>query len=79
MEGQDHPAFEALKAWRLERSRADGVPAYVVAKNDTLLAIAAALPTTEDELLAITGVGPKKVELYGDEILACLDGLSPPL
>ena len=78
--GSENPAaFEALKAWRLERSRADGVPAYVVAKNDTLLAIAAALPTTEDELLAITGVGPKKVELYGDEILACLDGLSPPL
>ena len=54
------------------------MPAYVVANNDTLLAIAAALPKTEDELLAITGVGPKKVELYGDEILACLDGLSPP-
>lgn len=76
-DSENPAAFEALKAWRLARSRADGVPAYVVAKNDTLLAVAAALPSTEAALLAVTGMGPKKVELYGDEILACLDALAP--
>jgi len=69
----DEGVLAALTAWRLERSRADGVPAYVVANNKTLEAIAAAMPADERTLLAVAGMGPTRLELYGDEILAVLD------
>ena len=58
-----------LTAWRLERSRTDRVPAYVVADNKTLTAIALARPASEGELLAVPGIGPTKVERYGADIL----------
>jgi DNA helicase-2/ATP-dependent DNA helicase PcrA len=63
----------ALRGWRLERSRRDGVPAYVVFDDKTLEAIVDALPSTEPQLLSVLGMGPKRVELYGNEILALLD------
>ena len=66
---------EALRAWRLERCRADDVPAYIVAPNAVLAAIAIARPTSAVELLSVDGIGPTKLELYGDEILALLDSL----
>jgi DNA helicase II / ATP-dependent DNA helicase PcrA len=66
-------AFDALKAWRRERSQRDKVPAYVVASDRTLESIATAMPTDERSLLAVHGIGATKVELYGDEILAILD------
>ncbi len=69
------PVDDALRAWRLERCRADEVPAYVVANNSTLQAIAVARPGTLAELARIEGIGPRKLELYGDEILALLESL----
>ena len=45
------------------------------ADNKTLEAISAAMPTDEHSLLAVAGIGPAKLELYGDEILAVLDQL----
>src|SRR5690606_24840196 len=69
-------AEQALRAWRLERSRADKVPAYVVAPDKVLRAIAARRPSTLVELSRIDGIGPTKLELYGDDILAVLDSLS---
>ena len=69
--------FEALRAWRLERSRKDGVPAFVVASDRTLLALAEAMPPNEAELLDVHGIGAMKVELYGDELLAVLDAVRP--
>jgi DNA helicase-2/ATP-dependent DNA helicase PcrA len=68
----DDPAFEALRDWRLQRSRDDGVPAYVVFDNKTLEAIAGTCPRDRTELAAVPGVGPKKLELYADEVLAVL-------
>jgi DNA helicase-2/ATP-dependent DNA helicase PcrA len=68
-------AEEALKQWRTERARADGMPAYIVASNKLVRAIAEARPTTAKELFAVPGMGPAKLELYGDEILALLDTL----
>ena len=62
-------AWERLRAWRGERARAAGKPAYVVFDDKTLRAIAATLPSSERELLAISGVGPVKLEAYGDELL----------
>ena len=67
------PVFDMLKAWRLERSRADDVPAYVVFSNATLEEIAARRPSTLAELAAISGVGPAKLERYGPELLQALE------
>jgi len=69
----DPVVVEALRAWRLERARRDGVPAYVVGHNKTLEAIAEAMPASEVELLAISGMGSTRVQAYGDEIIAVLD------
>jgi DNA helicase-2/ATP-dependent DNA helicase PcrA len=63
---------EALRTWRSSRARQDKVPAYVVFSNLTLDAIAAAAPATLAELARISGVGPTKLERYGDEVLAAL-------
>jgi DNA helicase-2/ATP-dependent DNA helicase PcrA len=61
---------QRLRDWRLERARADGVPPYVVFHDSVLQAIAAAQPASLGELAQISGVGPAKLERYGDELLA---------
>ena len=68
-------AEEALRAWRTERARTDGMPAYIVASNALVRAIAETRPKTAKELFLVKGMGPTKLELYGDEILAVLDSL----
>jgi superfamily II DNA helicase RecQ len=60
---------ERLRAWRLERARRDGVPAYVIFHDSTLHAIAERRPTTEPGLLAIAGFGPARLARYGAEII----------
>jgi DNA helicase II / ATP-dependent DNA helicase PcrA len=66
------PAFGALREWRLERAKADEVPAYVVFHNATLVEIAERQPRTLAELAGVPGVGPAKLERYGDDVLAAL-------
>jgi len=66
------PVGERLRAWRLERARGDGVPPYVVFHDSVLHEIADARPATLAELAGITGVGPSKLERYGDEVLAAV-------
>ena len=66
------PGFDALREWRLERAKADEVPAYVVFHNATLAEIAERQPSTLAELALVPGVGPAKLERYGDDILAAL-------
>jgi ATP-dependent DNA helicase UvrD/PcrA len=66
------PAFRTLKQWRRERAKADEVPAYVVFHNSTLEEIAERGPRTLTELAAVPGVGPTKLERYGEEVLAAL-------
>jgi RecQ family ATP-dependent DNA helicase len=73
----DVPLFEALKAWRLQA--AVGKPAYTVAANKTLSAIAAVRPRDEEALLAISGVGPAFIEKYAPEVLALVAEQSQPL
>jgi len=74
-----HPAsgeaWERLRAWRKARATADGVPAYVVLDDKALRQVAAALPTAEAALLAVDGIGPVKLERYGDDLLALADEL----
>ncbi len=68
-------ASEALRRWRTERSDADSVPAFVVLSNRQLDGIAVAMPADSRELLACEGIGPTKLERYGDEILAVVDSV----
>jgi DNA helicase-2/ATP-dependent DNA helicase PcrA len=68
----DDPVYAALKAWRLERSKSDDVPAYVVFHNSTLAEIVARRPKSIVELGSVPGVGPTKLERYGEEVLAAL-------
>jgi RecQ family ATP-dependent DNA helicase len=64
----DAPLFEQLKEWRLRA--ADGKPAFTVAHNSTLEAIATTRPASEGALLAIKGIGPSFVSKYAPEVLA---------
>lgn len=62
-----------LEAWRKETARAEGTPAYLVFSNSTLAQIAAARPRTLDDLAAVKGVGPVKLERYGSAVLTLLN------
>ena len=60
----------ALRAWRSEVARKRGVPAYVVLHDTTIDGIATSRPTTSEQLRGIPGIGDKKLEHYGDELIA---------
>ncbi|MCV2362582.1 RecQ family ATP-dependent DNA helicase [Paucibacter sp. DJ1R-11] len=64
--------FELLKAWRAEVAKEHGLPAYVIFQNVTLAEMARQNPQSLDELVGISGVGAKKLEAYGAEILRVL-------
>jgi RecQ family ATP-dependent DNA helicase len=64
----DGPLFEELKAWRLRA--ADGKPAFTIAHNSTLAAIAASRPRDEASLIAIRGIGPSFIAKFAPEVLA---------
>jgi len=66
------PTYAALKQWRLKRAKSDEIPAYVVFHNSTLAEIAERQPRTIAELASVPGVGPAKLERYGEEVLAAL-------
>jgi len=68
----DGPVADALRAWRRKRAEADGVPAYVVFNDRTLAALADRRPRSRGELLAVEGIGPAKLDRYGDELLGLL-------
>lgn len=68
----DPVLLEKLKTWRLEQARARGLPAYVVFNDRTLEELAARRPTTESGLLAVSGIGPAKLDAYGDDLLDLL-------
>ena len=70
----DNGLLEALRRWRRERASTDSVPAYVVAHDTTLAEIADLRPRTLPALRRVRGVGPTKLERYGAEILAVVEG-----
>ena len=59
----------ALKAWRGEVAKEHNLPAYVIFHDATLIAIANQAPQTRGELSGISGMGAKKLEAYGEEVL----------
>ncbi len=68
----DQELFEALRAWRGQTAREQGVPAYIVFGDATLRALAEHRPSSAGELDGITGVGAKKKDAYGDAVLAVI-------
>jgi len=66
---KDHPLFEALREWRLDKAREQGVPAYVILHDRTLRLLATLRPEDEDGLSSVSGLGAAKLERYGDELL----------
>jgi DNA helicase-2/ATP-dependent DNA helicase PcrA len=71
-------ARAALRAWRLERSRSMSKPAFVIISDATLEAIVAEMPTSVVGLSRIKGIGPAKLEAYGDEILVLIESAADP-
>ncbi|HEX7491957.1 MAG TPA: ATP-dependent DNA helicase UvrD2 [Candidatus Limnocylindrales bacterium] len=72
----DVALLEALRRWRRERATEDAVPAYVVFHDTTLEAIADDRPRSLPALRRIKGMGPAKLERYGPQILAVIEGNS---
>jgi len=68
----DPQLVERLKAWRLDRAKFQGVPAFVVFNDRTLDALASLRPSSPEGLLGIPGIGPAKLEAYGDELIELL-------
>ena len=67
-------AERSLREWRSAVARKEAVPAYVVLTDKDLIGIATDLPRTLTELAGCRGIGPLRLERWGDEILAVLDG-----
>jgi len=70
--GPADPLFDALRDLRRELARQQGVPPYVIFHDATLREMAAARPHDRHGLSEITGVGARKLEEYGDAILAVI-------
>ena len=77
LSASDEPLLAQLIEWRRQRARTDGVPAYVVADNKTLAAIAVQRPMDEGGLLSVPGIGQRKVATYGEEMLRIIAGRDP--
>jgi DNA helicase II / ATP-dependent DNA helicase PcrA len=70
----DTTLLDALRVWRRERAIEDGVPAYVIAHDTTLVEIAEVAPRTMPGLRRVKGMGPARVDRYGPEILEIIKG-----
>ena len=69
LDGAAQARFINLKAWRAEVAQAHNLPAYVIFHDATLAAIAQMAPRTLDDLQGISGMGAKKLQAYGEEVL----------
>lgn len=73
----DEALYERLREWRAEQARALGQPAYCVFTDKTLMAIAEQRPGSGGELAAISGVGARKLDRFGTDVLAICAGEEP--
>jgi DNA helicase-2/ATP-dependent DNA helicase PcrA len=74
LEPGDQRLFEELRRWRSQQAKAASVPAFVIFDDKTLTEVAARRPTDRAGLLAVPGIGPVKLERYGDDLLAVVAG-----
>jgi DNA helicase II / ATP-dependent DNA helicase PcrA len=70
----DEALYERLRAWRMDQAKALGQPAYCVFTDKTLLAIAEVRPSDAGELSQIAGVGARKLDRFGADVLALCSG-----
>ena len=68
----DEALLSVLKTWRNQEGKSRQLPLYMIAGNKTLEALATNKPTTASQFKIVTGVGPKMVERYGDELLGLI-------
>ncbi|HUP55781.1 MAG TPA: ATP-dependent DNA helicase UvrD2 [Methylomirabilota bacterium] len=68
------PLSNALRAWRTARARADEIAPFIVLHDSTIEAIAERRPRTIPELRRVPGIGPMKLDRYGEEIVAIVTG-----
>ncbi|MGW2675312.1 ATP-dependent DNA helicase UvrD2 [Streptomyces sp. NPDC001436] len=73
----DEGLYERLREWRAVQSKLQGLPAYCVFTDKTLMAIAEAAPCEPGELSMISGVGGRKLDRYGADVLALCAGQDP--
>ena len=62
----------AFREWRKELAKTSGVPAYVILHDTTIAALCELRPRTMEELLTVPGIGEKKAERFGRQILEIL-------
>jgi DNA helicase-2/ATP-dependent DNA helicase PcrA len=74
LEGEAGELFERLRAWRSQAAQSASVPAYVVFTDATLQAIAETRPANLMELSSLPGIGARKLDLYGEDVLATVSG-----
>ncbi len=74
LDSEGQARFADLKAWRAEVAREHNLPAYVIFHDATLAAIAERAPHTLDDLQGVSGIGAKKLEAYGAEVLRVCSG-----
>jgi DNA helicase-2/ATP-dependent DNA helicase PcrA len=73
----DEDLYERLRAWRSRVAADQKVPAYVVFTDATLVALAERRPGSPEQLLAIAGIGPRKLGQYGTAVFALVAGAQP--
>ncbi|RDI97677.1 DNA helicase RecQ [Dyella solisilvae] len=73
VEAYEQPLWDELRKLRTQLAKQHGVPPYVIFHDATLLAMLRALPSNEDELAAISGVGEAKLKRYGRDFLAVIN------
>jgi ATP-dependent DNA helicase RecQ len=66
--------FEALRAWRAEVAQSHNLPAFMIFQDATLAAVAALGPASLDALAGVSGIGAKKLQAYGEEVLRVVAG-----
>ncbi len=72
LQGGEQALFDKLRWWRVETARSHNLPAYVIFHDATLREIARVHPTTLEQLRGISGVGERKLESYGEQIVALI-------
>lgn len=73
----DEGLYERLRDWRAGQAKELGQPAYCVFTDKTLMAIAEAAPSEAGELSMISGVGGRKLDRFGADVLAICAGEEP--
>jgi ATP-dependent DNA helicase RecQ len=69
---QSKQLWENLRALRLELAQEQNIPAFVIFHDSTLKEMVRSLPRTLQQMRQVSGIGQKKLELYGEQFLACI-------